>query len=202
MPLKIAVLASHTGTNLRALHAAQRPDAFTVDLVVSNNGSSGALEYAREHGIPHAHLSGRTHPDADALDQAMLAALRRHDIDLIVTAGYMKKVGPAALAAYDGRVLNVHPALLPRHGGQGMYGLNVHRAVLEAGDTVSGASVHLVTAEYDEGPVIARQEVPVLPADTPESLAERVLAAEHILLPAVVHDVATRGVFLSDFRDS
>ncbi len=110
------------------------------------------------------------------------------------------KVGPITLAAYDGRILNVHPALLPRHGGRGMYGLNVHRAVLEAGDTVSGASVHLVTAEYDEGPVIARQEVPVLSADTPESLAERVLSAEHSLLPTVIHDMATRDVFQGRHR--
>lgn len=189
----VAVLASHTGSNLRALHAdAQQPDAtFAVALVISNNSTSGALAYAREHHIPHAHLSGRTHPDPAALDAAILQTLHGHQIDLVVTAGYMKKLGPATLAAYQGRIVNIHPSLLPRHGGKGMYGMNVHQAVLAAGDIVSGASVHLVTADYDAGPVIAQQQVPVLATDTPQTLAARVLAAEHRLLPTVVRAMAT-----------
>lgn len=151
-----------------------------------------ALAYAREHDTPHAHLSGRTHPEPAALDAAILQTLHEHQIDLVVTAGYMKKLGPATLAAYQGRILNIHPSLLPRHGGRGMYGMNVHWAVLAAGDTLSGASVHLVTADYDAGPVIAQQQVPVLATDTPQTLAARVLAAEHRLLPTVVRAVATQ----------
>lgn len=196
MSLIVAVLASHAGSNLRALTGAQgHPgSAFTVALVISNNSASGALEHAREREIPTLHLSGRTHPDPAALDRAMLDALHEHRTGLVVTAGYMKKIGLAVLDAYAGRIINVHPSLLPRHGGPGMHGLHVHESVLASGDTVSGASVHHVTAGYDEGPVIARQEVAVLPGDTVPALAARVLAAEHNLLPATVNALAGNGV--------
>jgi phosphoribosylglycinamide formyltransferase-1 len=192
MPVKVAVLASHTGTNLRALSAAAvRPgSAFAVGLVISNNSGSGALGHARELGIPGAHLSGRTHPDPADLDQAMLTLLRQHGIGLVITAGYLKKLGPSVLAHYERRAINIHPSLLPRHGGPGMYGRRVHEAVLRAGDPVSGASIHWVTAHYDEGEVIARREVPVLADDDVESLAERVLSAEHALLPETVQALA------------
>lgn len=193
MSLKVAVLASHTGSNLRALtSAAARPGCpFTIALVISNNSTSGALAHARELGIPALHLSGRTHPEPGQLDDAMLAALREHHIGLVVTAGYMKKIGPATLDTYAGHILNIHPSLLPRHGGPGMHGQHVHESVLASGDPVSGASVHHVTTEYGEGPVIARQEVSVLPGDTPKTLAERVLTAEHSLLPATIEAIAS-----------
>lgn len=154
-----ALLASHTGTNLRALTSAARDDssAFDVALVISNNSRSGALSHARGSGIPALHLSGQTHPDPEVLDQHMHAALRSHGIELIVTAGYLKKIGPAVLSEYKGRIINIHPSLLPRHGGPGMYGRFVHEAVLANGDTVSGATVHEVTANYDEGQVIAQR---------------------------------------------
>jgi phosphoribosylglycinamide formyltransferase-1 len=189
----VAVLASHTGSNLTALHrASTEPDAdYDVALVISNNGGSGALAYARENTIPAHRLSGRTHPDPDDLDTAILELLDKHEIDLVVTAGYMKKIGPRTLAAYEGRIINIHPALLPRHGGPGMYGAAVHQAVLDAGDRVSGASVHHVIAEYDAGDVIARLEVPVETDDSVETLARRVLTAEHTLLPQVVRNMST-----------
>ncbi|MFF7705720.1 phosphoribosylglycinamide formyltransferase [Streptomyces lydicus] len=192
MSFNVAVLASHTGTNLQALTAAGQQSAsdFTVTLVISNNSGSGALAHAQEQGITGIHLSGRTHPDPDALDQTMLAALREHDIDLVVTAGYMKKIGPAVLDAYEDRIINIHPALLPRHGGPGMRGRHVHEAVLASGDSLSGATVHHVTANYDEGPIIAQQQVPVLRGDTPDALSARVLQAEHQLLPATVQAFA------------
>ncbi|AUG80656.1 phosphoribosylglycinamide formyltransferase [Kitasatospora sp. MMS16-BH015] len=192
MSFKVAVLASHHGSNLRALTAAAaRPEsAFEVALVVSNNSASGALVHARELDIPWLHLSGRTHPDPEQLDLALLAALTDRHVDLVVTAGYLRKIGPFTLSGYGGRIVNVHPSLLPRHGGPGMHGLHVHESVLAAGDTVSGASVHQVTADYDEGPVIARREVPVLPTDTVETLAARVLTAEHALLAETVQALA------------
>jgi phosphoribosylglycinamide formyltransferase 1 len=192
--LKVAVFASSAGSNLAALiEASQAPRAgFEIALVVSNNSASGALVKAAEHQVCGLHVSSRTHPVAEEHDQAVLAALQDHEIGLVVLAGYMKKIGPRTLAAYQDRILNVHPALLPRHGGQGMYGRFVHEAVLAAGDTVSGASVHVVTGEYDQGPVIARHQVPVLPGDTPDTLAARVLEAEHKLLPVVVADFARR----------
>jgi phosphoribosylglycinamide formyltransferase 1 len=192
MAFNIAVLASHVGTNLRALTAAAREgsNSFDVVLVISNNSRSGALAHARELGIPVLHMSGRTHPEPDVLDQHMLAALRDRGIELVVTAGYMKKIGPAVLGEYKGRIINIHPALLPRHGGPGMYGRFVHEAVLASGDTVSGATVHELTATYDEGPIIAQRQVPVLPGDTPDDLAARVLPVEHALLCATVQALA------------
>ncbi|MEU2091031.1 phosphoribosylglycinamide formyltransferase [Nocardia beijingensis] len=188
--LRVAVIASHAGSNLRALHRASLlADArFRIVLVISNNSNSGALRYARDNAIPARHLSGRTHDDPD---QAIRAALVEHAADLVVTAGYLKKVGPRTRAEFSGRIVNVHPALLPRHGGPGMYGEHVHRAVLDAGDPVSGASVHLVSDEYDTGQVIGQIEVPVQPGDTAQTLGARVLHAEHTLLPDVVREIAT-----------
>lgn len=191
----VAVFASHAGTNLRALHRASLEPgaAYSLSLVLSNNRDSGALAYARTHAIPAAHISGLTHPDPVELDSAICAVLREQQIDLIVTAGYMKKIGPLTLESYAGKIINVHPSLLPRHGGRGMYGSAVHEAVLASGDPMTGPSIHVVTSEYDTGPVIARHELAVQPDDTVESLASRVLAAEHVLLPAVVQDLATRA---------
>ncbi|MFE3059490.1 phosphoribosylglycinamide formyltransferase [Nocardia sp. NPDC059239] len=190
--LRVGVLASHTGSNLRALHQASlAPDAdFVVAVVISNNSGSGALAYARDHSVPTRHLSGRTHPDPEALDDAIRATLIGQGVDYVVTAGYMRKLGPVVRKDFSGRIINIHPSLLPRHGGHGMYGLAVHEAVLAAADTVSGPSVHLVDEEYDTGAVLAQREVSVLPGDTVESLAARVLDAEHVLLPQVVARIA------------
>ncbi|UQX88273.1 phosphoribosylglycinamide formyltransferase [Jatrophihabitans telluris] len=192
--VSVAVLVSGAGSNLRALHAASltADSPFRIVLVISNNSGSGGLAYAADHAIPTLHVSGRTHPDPGALDAELVRQLQAHQIELIVTAGYMKKVGPRVLAEYAGRILNIHPSLLPAHGGPGMYGAAVHRAVLAAGDRLSGPSVHLVTDEYDEGEIIGHQEVPVLDGDTPETLAARVLVAEHELLPMVVTELSRR----------
>lgn len=182
-PTLLAILGSGTGTTAAAIMDATRDriDARVV-LVVGNNSGSGVFAHARERGVPTLHLSGVTHPDAAALDEAMLAALRESGAELVVLAGYMKKLGPRVLDAYAGRVVNTHPALLPAYGGQGMYGDRVHAAVLADGARVTGASVHVVTAGYDEGPVLARVEVPVEPGDDVESLRVRVQAAEKSLL--------------------
>jgi len=190
--VKIGVLASHEGTTLQAVLdacATGRIPAQVV-LVVSNNAGSGALRRARTAGVPALHLSSTTHPDPKSLDRALLQALRAQAVDLVLLAGYMKKLGPLTLAAFPGRILNTHPALLPRFGGQGLYGAHVHRAVLAAGERESGASIHWVDGEYDTGPVIAQVRVPVEPGDTPESLAARVQAAERTLLVKVLDELA------------
>lgn len=156
-------------------------------LVISNRASAGGLAVARAHGIA-------THVLAEPGNASeWLAITRRHGVDLIVLAGFLSLVPAGVIAAYPDRILNIHPALLPRHGGPGMYGRRVHAAVLAAGDAVSGATVHLVTEGYDEGPVLGQATVPVLPGDTPESLAERVLALEHRLLPAAVLAAVAAG---------
>lgn len=192
MVLKIGVLASHGGSNMQAIIdaiEAGRLDARVV-LVISNNSGSGALERARKHGLPWRHLSGATLPDAGRLDAAICEALEEARADVVVVlAGYMKKIGPRTLEAFEGRILNIHPALLPRHGGPGMYGIHPHESVLAAGDTESGATVHVVDARYDEGPILKQRRVPVLPGDTPETLQKRVLAEEHRIYAEVLDDI-------------
>jgi phosphoribosylglycinamide formyltransferase-1 len=150
-------------------------------VLVSNNSDAPVMARARAAGIATYHLSSHTHTDPSLLDDAILDALTRHGAALIVLAGYMKKIGPRTLARYRGRVLNIHPALLPKFGGQGMYGRRVHEEVLAAGDRVTGVTVHLADEEYDRGPILAQREVPVMRGDTVDSLAARVLEAEHAL---------------------
>lgn len=178
--IRVAVFASGRGSNLEALFDALegRRDAAVV-LVASDRADAPALDRARRRGVETALLSGVVAAD-------MLAMLDRARVDWIVLAGYLKRVPGEVVRRYRNRILNIHPALLPAHGGKGMYGERVHAAVLKAGEKVSGASVHLVDEEYDRGPVVAREEVPVEPADTPATLAARVLQVEHRLLPAVV----------------
>jgi formyltetrahydrofolate-dependent phosphoribosylglycinamide formyltransferase len=186
--MRVAVLASGSGSNLQALLDTCRPPApATVVLVASNAPEAGSFARATRAGVA-------THLIADPADGvALLAALRAQQVDLVVLAGYLKLVPPDVVQAYAGRIINIHPALLPSFGGKGMYGLRVHQAVLASGAAVSGPTVHLVTPEYDRGPILAQWPVPVQPDDTPESLRDRVLAAEHQLLPAVVVAAAKAG---------
>lgn len=179
--MRIAVLASHAGTVLQAIIDACNDARLPAEVcvVISNNSSSGAAERALRHGLPFRHLSGQTHPNPDQLDLAIQGTLIEHGAELVFLAGYMKKLGPRTLEHFRGRVLNTHPALLPRFGGHGMYGARVHSAVLDAGEVLSGVSVHqVVEGEYDTGPVIAQCEVPVLPGDNVESLSARVQTRE------------------------
>ena len=192
---RVAVLASGGGSNLGALLAhGERlgtTRAADVALVASGRETSGALARARERGIPTMVLAGL---DADAINRL----LDEHRIDLIVLAGYLSLVPDVITVRFAGRMLNVHPALLPAFGGHGLYGQRVHRAVLDAGAKVSGATVHFVDAQYDRGPIIAQWPVPVRTDDTPESLAARVLRIEHMLLPRAVEAVARGTVMLGD----
>jgi len=158
-----------------------------IILVVSNRAEAGGLAIARHHGIP-THL---LNDSADPVEWCRVLETAR--VDLVVLVGYLKPVPPEVVATFRGRMINIHPALLPRFGGAGMYGHRVHQAVLASGDTVSGATVHLVSEEYDSGPILGQATVPVLPGDTPDSLAERVLAVEHRLLPAAVLAAARAG---------
>ena len=182
--MRLAVFASHEGTTLQAILDAAQIGRLRapVAVVISNNRESGALRRARAANVPAVHLSSATHPDPGELDAAILAALREHRVDTVFLAGYMKKLGPPVLAAFAGRIYNTHPALLPKHGGKGMYGRNVHEAVLAAKDKESGASIHLVDEGYDTGRVIAQCRVPVAPSDSVETLAARVQEQERELV--------------------
>ena len=178
--LRLGFLVSHGGSNMQAILdacKAGRLDAVPC-VVISNNSEAMALQRARREGIPAWHISGATHP-GEAEDREILRVLTAHGVDTVLLAGYMKKLGPATLGAYRGRILNIHPALLPKFGGEGMYGKRVHEAVLAAGETVTGVTVHVVDALYDHGRVLAQREVAVEPGDTPDSLAARVLVQEH-----------------------
>ena len=168
-------------------------------VVVGNNSRSGALTRARKAGIACYHLSSHTHPDVAALDGAICDALQHHEVQVVCLAGYMKLLGPRTLATFRGHILNIHPGLLPRHGGLGFYGQRVHEAVLAAGDTESGATVHVVDEVYDNGPVLTQARVPVEPGDTPDSLAARVLQQEHRLFPETLQQIATGAIDLERF---
>jgi len=198
MKLRLGFLASHGGSNVQAILDACREGRLEAEpcVVISNNSDAHVLDRAQAARVPAFHLSSHTHPDPIRLDDAILAILEKHRVNLIVLAGYMKKLGPKTLARYRGRVLNIHPALLPKFGGRGMYGHHVHEAVLAAHEKESGATVHIADAEYDEGRILAQQKVPVLPDDTPDSLAARVLTVEHRLYAETLHRIASGEIML------
>lgn len=181
--LKMAVFASHGGSNLQAIIDACREDKIygEVAVVISNNSRSFALQRAKNFNIVNHHMSSLKYPDPVLLDEAILAVLTEHAVNLIVLAGYMKKMGRQVLQNYKGRILNIHPALLPKYGGRGMFGLAVHEAVLSSGDKKTGATVHLVEEDYDTGPIVSQWEVAVEEDDTVQRLADRVLVQEHLL---------------------
>jgi phosphoribosylglycinamide formyltransferase-1 len=188
MTMRIAVAISGRGSNLEALLNALRGGApAEIVLVLSDRAEAPGLALARGQKIPTEVLSN---PGDSTL---WLSLLERNGVELVVLAGYLKLVPPQVIAAYRGRILNIHPALLPSFGGKGMFGHRVHEAVLASGATESGASVHLVDEVYDHGTVLAQMRVPVLPGDTADRLAKRVLEVEHRLLPAVVLAAARAG---------
>jgi phosphoribosylglycinamide formyltransferase-1 len=199
--LNIAVLGSGRGSNFEAILNAVKAGFLhgaRIGMVLSNNSTAGILEIARAHAIPAVHLSEKQCASEEAFADALLAALRAHDTGLIVLAGYMKRLPARVVATYRHRIINVHPALLPDFGGQGMYGVHVHEAVLAAHRTVSGATVHMVDNEYDHGAIVLQEKVPVLPDDTPASLAARVLQVEHRILPEAIRLFAEQRVAVVD----
>jgi len=188
MTMRVVVAASGRGSNLEALLRTLGPGApARVVLVLSDRAAAGALTLARSQGVPTQTFTDPASPDE------WLTALDRAQADLVVLAGYLKLVPAGVIERYRGRIINIHPALLPGFGGRGMYGRRVHEAVLASGARESGASVHLVDEVYDRGEVLARARVPVLPDDDPDRLAARVLEVEHRLLPAVVLAAARAG---------
>lgn len=198
--LKVGVLISGGGTNMQAIIDACESGSIPAEIVavISNNSNAFGLERARKHNIPAYHISNTHYPDDIDLDKAIAEKLKEHGAQLVCLAGYMKKRGPAFLNVFKNRVINIHPGPLPEYGGKGYYGLNVHRAVIEAGEKFSGPTVHLVDEEYDHGPAVDHIQVPVLPDDTPESLAERVLAQEHVIYPQVIGAIARKELDLDE----
>ena len=190
---RLAAFCSGTGSNFQSLYHAINERGFPAEftLCLSNRSECGAIAFARQHGIPTVHLSEKQYDTHRAFAAAMLKSLEEHGVEYILLAGYLRKVPEAVVNAYSFRILNIHPALLPEFGGPGMYGINVHKAVLEAGRKETGATVHYVDPEYDKGPVLLQRKVPVEPGDTPESLAARVLKCEHRLYPDALEKLLT-----------
>jgi len=197
---RIGFLASHSGSNMQSIIDACKSGYLQADpvVVISNNGNSGALDRANSEGIPAFYISSKNYPDADAEDTAIRDVLLKYQVNLIVLAGFMKKIGPRTLDEFKGRIINIHPALLPKHGGKGMYGKFVHEQVLASGDKQTGATVHVVTGDYDRGPILAQKVVPVLEGDTVESLANRVLEVEHQIYTETIAGIISGAILLPE----
>ncbi len=184
-PMKLAAFASGGGTNFQTILDEIESGSLDaeVNICISDRDDAGALDRAQSHGVPTAVVPPQSFSSAATFSDELLAHLEKHDVNFVTLAGYLRKIPAPVVQAYEHRIVNIHPALLPAFGGKGMYGMNVHRAVVEYGVRWTGVTVHLVDKEYDHGPVVLQQPVPVLPEDTPETVADRVLEVEHQLYP-------------------
>lgn len=190
--INIVVFASGSGTNFQSIIDATESGQIDGRIrgLITNKTNIQAIDRAQNHDIEHKYLSPSQFSGKFEYTEALLAQLDEWDTDLIALAGYMIKVPVEVVQKYEGRMINIHPALLPKYGGKGFYGMNVHRAVIENGESESGCTVHLVTEEYDEGPILAQQKVPVKESDDASDLAERILKEEHKLFPKVIAKLA------------
>lgn len=189
--MNIAVFASHGGSDLQAIIDGCKNNNINakVSVVISNNGDSMALQRANKENIPSYHLSSKRLDGEYILAKEILRVLSEYNVDMIFLAGYMRMLHLSILEKYNNRIFNIHPALLPKFGGKGMYGMNVHNAVIQARETETGVTIHRVNAEYDSGEIVAQTKVKVQVDDTAEILAARVLKREHEFLVEVISDI-------------
>lgn len=199
MRLRLGMLASHGGTNVQHVVRAYAEGRLAAEpaIIISNNRDSAVLEFGRSRGVPSIWIGGAAYENEAVRDQAICTVLFNHDVDVVLLLGYMRKLGPATLGCFRNRILNIHPALLPKHGGKGKYGIHVHESVLAARDTETGVSIHLVEAEYDQAPVLAQCRLPVLDGDTPATLQARVLAREHEFLVETLRMIVEGSIRLT-----
>ena len=185
--MKLAVFISGTGTNMVAIHNAIKDGALdaTIELIVSSNDYAKGIDYARNEGLDLLVFTPTDYDDPEAVDARIVEALEERDIEYVAMAGYMRKVTPVLLDAFPNRVVNLHPALLPKHRGA-----HAIQDAFEAGDEVTGITIHFANEEYDKGPIIFQHEVPVLPDDTIDDLETRIHAAEHEYYPQVLQQIA------------
>ena len=186
--MRVGVFASGRGSDFLSLvEASENEDlGWKVVLLITNNPQAVALEKARAHAVPGVYLNRKDFIRRDDFIDSLLTALEKHRVDFIALAGYLRKMPSEIIRKYSGRIVNIHPALLPDFGGKGMYGMRVHQAVLDAGRKVTGVTVHLVNEDYDQGAIVAQCEAPVLEGDDAETLASRVLEAEHKFYPQII----------------
>jgi len=190
--LRMAVFASGRGSNFKAIYQAVKNGELYADiaLLLASSASAGALDFAREKGIPAQPVNRHGFETREEFIANLIEVLQKHETNFIVLAGYLKKIPEEIIKLFPGAITNIHPGLLPAFGGKGMYGERVHKAVLEKGCKISGVTVHLVDAIYDHGPIVAQRCVEVFAADTPGTLAERILKVEHQIYPEVLEDFA------------
>ena len=190
--LKIAVCVSGGGTNLQAIIDGIEQKTITnteIAVVISNNPGAYALERAKKHGIEAVCISPKEYESRAAFNEDFLRRLDAYEVDLVVLAGFLVRVPDLLLHAYPGKIINIHPALLPKFGGKGMYGDRVHQAVVAAGEKESGITIHYINEHYDEGAIIFQASCPVLPSDTPEEVASKVHALEYAHYPHVIESL-------------
>lgn len=200
--MKLAVFASGGGTNFQTILDEIQRGTISADLrlCVSDRHDAGALERARRHDVPTTVIRPEDDNSEATFSDRLLDRLQTHEVNFVALAGYLRKIPRPVVQAFDQRMVNIHPALLPAFGGQGMYGMNVHRAVIEYGVRWTGVTIHLVDEEYDHGPVVLQQPVRVYPDDSPETVAERVLQVEHQLYPEALRLFAEGQVSIEGRR--
>lgn len=192
--MNIAIFASGNGTDMQAIvdGCKQKLINANVVAVISNNKDAFVLQRAKKENIPYYYIAKENFDSNEAFVDDILRVLKLHKTDMIFLAGYLKMFPSRVIEAYNGNVYNIHPALLPKFGGKGMFGINVHRAVLEANEKETGITIHKVNTEYDKGEIVAQTTVPVLSGDTPETLAARVLEREHTFLVEILSKIVKR----------
>ncbi|MBE3092899.1 MAG: phosphoribosylglycinamide formyltransferase [Chloroflexi bacterium] len=196
--MNLGILASHNGTNAQAVIDAYKngKTRAKVVVVISNNSKAGVIERAKKEKIPYYHLSSEIYPDLNKLDEEILNILRKHEAELVLLAGYVKKLGIKTLEYYRNKIINIHPALLPKYGGKGMYGLNVHKEIIKNKEKETGITIHIVDTEYDHGKIINQVQIPVEKEDTPESLQRRVLDHEHAFIVETLNKIYNKEIEL------
>lgn len=195
-PLRLGILASGRGTNAQAIHQAIETGCLSkvsIAAIASNKKDAPVLAWAKEAQVTSQAFDNSAFPSREEQETAIIDYFQSQHVTLVVLAGYMRIVSPQFIDAFNGQVLNIHPSLLPKHGGPGMTGLTVHQAVLDAGDAESGCTVHWVTPTVDGGPIVWQERVPVFPSDTPDTLAARVLSAEHQAYPLALQQLASQS---------
>ncbi len=196
---KICVFASGRGSNLQAILNAIDNGKLDceVTFVLSNNSDSGALEIARSRNIPAFHLSEKKF-HKNSFEESLMDLLDKFNPDLIVLAGYMKLIPEKVIKKFRNRIINIHPALLPKYGGKGMYGMNVHKAVFNAKEKISGVTIHLVNEKYDEGKIIFQKEIDISNCKSPEEISEKILEIEHQVYPDIIQKIIEGKILLTE----
>ena len=194
MTLNLGFLCSHSGSNMEAIikNVIENKLDANICVCISNNTDAFALTRAKQHNIPIYVINEKTYPNA--VDNTIINTLKKHNANTIILAGYMKKLAKEVIDAFDCRVLNIHPALLPKYGGKGMYGMNIHKAVIDNGETITGATIHQVNNLYDDGRILAQKTIPILNNDTPQTIADKVLTIEHILYTETLIKIANNEI--------